>query len=451
MPDTTLSVKFVADDQITPAINNVKGQLNQLSAPTNQVAQSAREMGEAFRIAGVNLESMLTRMAVRMGIMLVAHEAIRLLIQAYQEWAREEQEIQHIQAITQQSLSATRQEFTELRLSAEYLGLDLQKQVVPSYMKLLEAGYSAQQADAMIQPLLKDLKQTGIDLTDVAIKADEGTASFKELAKAFGGLGQPEMAQWARQWEVATEAEKDYNRELEHYDRLLKEAHDDQQRLTDAQMGFASSAGLVKAAVRGTFGEFQGSAEQLKAAQQAELSRLARGPAGRALGAQFGKGIEEIAKEEGLTRSEIQTMLQLKMISGEELISAAKRYDQEKQTALERQKQETQYQRTKAFDDARLNANRELTALLDKQAADMDRIVNASQMLARMRFAGPPAAAPEQQMRFAGPPIATPEQQMRFGGPPPPTTEQQMRFAKDESIKELTNEVKGLKTMLQGH
>src|SRR5215469_2852542 len=379
MPDITFTFTAV-DSGLGGAINNAKSQFSQLTGSTNQVSESINQVGDAARGAGINFQSMIERMAVRLAVMYAIREVLKLIADTIKEATAAETDFIHVQNTTGESTARTEERFEALKQIAHDTGQDLEKTVVPAFMKLRETGILPDDALAQTRVINEYLVQTGINLTDVAAKAAAGTAGFADLAKAAAAMGDVGAGQWALQWERAQAAEKSYNTELEHHNRLVKEAQEDTDRLTSAQMGFASASGLVKAAVAGTFGQFQGTPAQLAAAQHAELQRLAAGPAGSALGRQFGAGMQQIAKEEGISTADVESMLRLKMISGEELIQAAKRREEERRIGQERAQQEGQYQRQAQFETARLNANKLITQEMhdqEKAMQNMDHIMDS--------------------------------------------------------------------------
>jgi len=351
-----------------------------------QVTEATDEMGRAAGRAGINFEAMFARMAVRMGVLLLIHEAIKLIIEAFKEAANAETDFVHIQEMTAQSTEQTEKSFDALRQIAHDTGQDLEKTVVPAFIKLTEQGFDPQQAIEFDRVISSALEKTGVNLEDVAAKAEIGAAGFADIAKAAAGLGDVALGKWAQSWMKASEAEKNYERDLERNHELTQRAVQDAERLAGAHEEFADKTGLAGAA----FQAFQ-TAGAKPTAFATIPKALADLPGGTQAFSQllgemqkrYGEGMAQIAKEEHLPTALVKAGVAAGISGFDEksLLAAQKRGVEEQNLARTRKEQDERYERTKAFEDARVNANTLVSQKMHDQVAaakDLDKVLETT-------------------------------------------------------------------------
>jgi hypothetical protein len=349
-------------------------------------AKAADELSEATGRAGINIGNMMERIALRF----VIFEALRLAIGAVKEAftaaSQAEEEFRTIQVGTQGSVADTNAVFDSLKKTAHDTGDDLEKFVVPAFNKLFESGMQAGEAADAVNAISVAMQRTKIDISGVVEKAEQGAASFGDMAKAGRALGAPEFSEWARSWAQSQVAEASYTRELSHAHELMQRQIHDVEALASAHEGFAQKTGLAEAA----FKDFAAAGARPTATVHIPES-LARLPGGeRAFGQllgemqkRFQEGMAQIGKEEHLAPRLVKAGVaaQLPGFGEADLLAAAKRAQQEKDLTAERKEQDQHAERIKAFDDARVNGNERIKGLLTDQLKNTNDLIGATETL----------------------------------------------------------------------
>ena len=304
MADVNVTFGYV-DEGLSNAVNNIRSNL----AGSNGLTQSLTNAGNAARQSGINFEAMIERMAVRMAIMFAFREIIKQIADAIKEAATAEEDFLHIQNMNMESTAKTEERFSELKQIADETGQDLEKTVIPAFVKLRESGMMPDEALQETRVINAELEKTGVNLTDIAAKAKIGTLGFADIAKAAAGLQIPQLGEWANGVMQMEQAEKQYNQELEHTHQLTERTIQDQERLGQAHEQFAAKTGLAQSA----FKAFQ-TAGARPTAFATIPTALADLPGGTHAFSQllgdmqkkFQQGIQQIAKEENLPLRTIQ-------------------------------------------------------------------------------------------------------------------------------------------------
>jgi hypothetical protein len=384
------------------AMKRGKEAIEELGRGFKGVQQDEEEVAETTGRTSSQFERMFTRIAER----LVIFEAIRLALgavkNAFMEAANAQDQFVQIQATTGQSVEQTEQSVDALEFIANKTGQSFSKFVEPAFRGLINIGMGADQATAETLALSAALTRTGIDLSQIAQRAEFGKLSFEEMAKAFRGLEEPDLSRQMHDWAQAQQINEEYNKGLQRthelaqrvwqdisreiqraaqdadrawarawedfernmqrvwqdYDRRVQRANQDIDRLKNAQDNFASSIGLIKSVFEEKFPQEQTGTE-LAAAQQEELDNLQR-KMGPRIKQQLRQGERQIAKEEGLSISEVEKMAKLRMISPEELMAASKRANEEARQAKDREAEDKRLGQQREAEDARREQQRQI-------------------------------------------------------------------------------------------
>jgi hypothetical protein len=349
-------------------------------------AKAADELSEATGRAGINIGNLLERIAVRMVIFELLRIALDAVKEAFVSGIQAEEEFRAIQVGTQSSIADTNAVFDSLKKTAHDTGDDLEKFVVPAFNKLFESGMRAGEAADAVNAIGIAMQRTKIDISGVVEKAEQGAASFGDMAKAGRALGAPEFSEWARSWAQAQVAEASYTRELSHAHELMQRQIHDVEALAGAHEGFAQKTGLAEAAFK-SFAS-AGARPTAAVAIPKALADLPGGEQafGQLLGEmqkRFGEGMAQIGKEEhlapGLVRAGVAA--QLPGFGEADLLAAAKRAEQEKNLTAERKEQDSHAERIKAFDDARVSGNEKIKQLLADQTKNTNDLAQATDVL----------------------------------------------------------------------
>src|SRR5215475_879380 len=355
-------------------------------AANRELAQTENEVAEAASRAGINIGSMMERMALRLGILYLFHEAIKQIIEAFQQAANAETDFVHIQEMTAQSTEQTEKTFDALRQIAHDTGQDFEKIVIPAFVKLREQGFDPSEAVEFDRVISSALEKTGTNLSDVAAKAEIGAASFADLAKAANAFGDVALGKLAQSWMRAAEAEKIYDQEIAREHELTQRAVQDAERLAGAHEEFASSTGLATGAFQAfqqagarstTFATIPKSLADLPGGHQAFSQLLGE------MQKRYGEGMAQIAKEEHLPTALVKAGVAAGISGFDEksLLAAQKRGVEEQNIARTRKEQDERYERTKAFEDARINANNVISQKMHDQVAaakDLDKVLETT-------------------------------------------------------------------------
>lgn len=379
-------------DAATAAAKRNSSALNELSEASRQTTAVQDAMGKATGGATGQFERMATRMVERIAILWLIKEVFDQIKAAVTEAAEAQMQFAQIQNITGQSTQATEQTLERLKTTAHETALDLEKSVIPTYRKMLMAGMPSDEALDMTERLSRVLKETGIDLGNIAAKAEIGAASFSDMIAAGQGFGDQTLVQWAKAWEKAQVQEAYYNRETEHTHELMMRQIQDQERLTGAHEEFAQKTGVAQNAFQ-AFQKGTGFGAGVTPATWIEIPRsLANLPGGVAAARQLGaemqqhlqQGMEQIAKEENLPLRTVQLGVTagLPGFDQQSLLAAQKRAVEEGKIGQERKDADARFERTKGFDEAKISGNKEVERLLKTQKDDTERLAKATQTVA---------------------------------------------------------------------
>jgi hypothetical protein len=356
--------------------NQWNTQVTQLTQNINNFTQATTQAGSAARAAGINIGSMIERMAFRMALMFAFREIIKAIADTIKEAATTETNFMHIMDMNAETVEKTEERMDDLKKISHDTGEDLNKVVIPAFVKLRETGIMPDEAVEDTRIVNQQLELTGVNLTDIIAKVKVGTAGFVDIAKAAAGLGLPDIGRWANDWMKAEQAEKAYNREMEHTLQLTERAQHDALKLSEAHLEFAKSTGLATDAFK-AFQE-RGARSSLFATIPRSLADLPGGYTAfsQLLGEmqrKFGEGMTQIAKEENLPMRLVKMGVTAGIEGFDEksLLSAQKRAVEERNLAKTRAEQDERYTRTQSFEIARVNANKTIAEEMQKQVNSM--------------------------------------------------------------------------------
>lgn len=387
MPDTDITVRFEAQDDLSPVIDKINGELdkigqgsvNRLQTAQKGLAESTREVSFATEqwgelMAGIGYQIG----AWNIGFFL-AQKALDLMTDGFKNATTMAQDFTEQMNISRSSTAEEVQALDELKRAAEESGMnlgdDFTKFVMPSVRALEELGLTEKQAGEETKVLGQYMRAFGVDMRDLATKVELGTASFDDLLKAGLALG-PMFEQEVLAWKKFEVAEAEGHDRLMRYRQTLNETYEDTQRLASAHEGFAASTGLASAA----FKAFQ-SAQVINVPRQAVVAEIPRAladlPGGRAA---FGKllgemqkdfkdGISQIAKEENLPEQLVRAGVKAGLPGFDEqsLLSAHKRAVEEKEIARHRSEEAEDFARRNAAEQERIKLNRDVEGSLKQQ------------------------------------------------------------------------------------
>jgi len=361
--------------------------LEAYEASIKKVSAATEEAGKSSQRAGINFDAMAERMVARLVILETVRIVIEQIKDAILECANAESNFVHIEEITQQTNQETQKTFADLKAIANATGQDLNKVVAPAFIQLTQAGFDVREATEYTNVFMAALEKTGINALDAGIKAREGAAGFQDLTKAFAALGMPDAAKWAQSWIQAQAAERVYEQGLERMHELEQRAFQDAERLAGAHEEFASATGLAGAAFK-AFQQVQTSTRGGIAPYVTIPKALADLPGGQQAFGQllgemqkrYAQGMDQIAREEHLPAALVRAGVGAGIAGFDErsLLAAQKRAVEEQNIDKTRKVQDERYERTKAFEDARVNANTLVTQAMQNQVAaakDLDKVL----------------------------------------------------------------------------
>jgi hypothetical protein len=371
---------------MTPLLDAATEAAKRNAGATKELTGATNELSEASGRAGINIASMMERIALRLAIFELMRMAFDAVKEAITASIQAEEEFRAIQVGTQSSIADTNKVFDSLKQTAHETGQDLEKSVVPAFNKLWESGMRAGEAADAVNAISVAMQRTKIDISGVVEKAEQGAASFGDMAKAGRALGAPEFSEWARSWTQAQVAEASYTRELSHAHELMQRQIHDVEALASAHEGFAQKTGLAEAAFK-AFAAV-GARPTMTVAIPKALADLPGGEQafGQLLGEmqkRFQDGMAQIGKEEHLAPRLVRAGVAARLPGfGEaDLLAAAKRAEQEKNLTTERKEQDQHAERIKAFDDARVSGNEQIKQLLADQTKNTNDLAQATKSL----------------------------------------------------------------------
>jgi hypothetical protein len=371
-------------NQFNQTINNTTINLRTLSSNLNTAGGAARSMG-------INFEALIERMAIRMGIMLAVREAIRAVTETIKECLSAEEAFIHVQNINNTTGEASQKMWKNLQQIAFATGQDLEKTVIPAFIKLREDGFNRTEAEQYTRVISAALTETGINITDVIAKANTLSASFADVAKYAAAVGDVDLGKIAQSWIAAEQALKAYNKELERTHQLQQRAIDDAEKQSQAHEQFAKSTGLASGAFQAfldaqtTIGPGKTIGLPLTAMIPDSLAKLPGGERAFSsllgeLEKKFAAGMQQISKEEGLSMDLVKAgvMGKLPGFGEQDLLAAQKRAAEETKIAETRAKEDQQYAQTQAFEQARLQMNQQITTEMGNQTKILGQLAKDS-------------------------------------------------------------------------
>jgi hypothetical protein len=352
--------------------------LAQYGASLDKVKEQTDELGEASAQAGINIESMMTRMAIRLGIMEAARLAIGYLVNEFKEMA-----VLETARVQFENLTTAMEHANEVEEKLNQTAFETNvafKDLAPAIISLEDAGEGPLEAAKDVDTLAKVSAETGIPIKELGkglkdLKLDKAPVEVLfQMAHASGDAKDAMVAQ------VQAYAEMERAIKLAQHVRAaelatMREQVTEQDRLIDAEVRAADIA--VKAAERQIADQ-----QKLAGVQEDFLQKMlaAEGKApgtpdpllARALqpgglpqtagGAQMTKdiqlGFQQIYQEEGLTTEGMQHFVDTGQIGLREILAAAKRLHEAEKEA-----------RDKALADAKEKAESEKRANQDRLSA----------------------------------------------------------------------------------
>jgi hypothetical protein len=385
----------------------------------DQVTGSTNEVSEATGKAGINIESMMTRMATRMAIMEVARLAIGALVNAFKEMAAIETARVNFENLTIAMENASE---VEERLTRTTFDTNIAfEKLSPAIISLEDAGEGPRAAADDVDSLAKRAAATGDDVNKLAtalrdVRLNEATVpEMFELAHASGtakdGLVSlvTQYAELERSIKVADHARAESLIVMDEQVRAEERLIDAGQRAAD----IASKAAEKQiadwervSAVRESFlekvlaaeGKPPGQADPLlvRAMQPGGLPQTA---GGKQMTADIAAGFQRIYDEENLTTQGMQHFVDTGQIGLREILAAAKRLheaekeartdaaEKNKQMAEDRKralaenlqdakKEETETKRAEKvqLDTARLNIENQIAGAIQDQSNIADEL-----------------------------------------------------------------------------
>jgi hypothetical protein len=410
MPD--IVYKFIADDELSPALLKIRDELEQLAKATapsasswagvnQQLAQTSHHIEHANFLTQ-QLEEFVKGIGYTVGTwtlgFLAAEKAVELVGAAITNATTAEQMFVEQLNITRTSTEDQEGAFETFKKQALEGGLtfeEFNKSMMPTIKSLESLGESEYSAGEMGMVMGQYMKATGVDLRDIALKAELSTASFDDMIRAGNALG-PAFGRWALSWKVYEQQLAEFNREHAREIQLDNESFAAGQRLAGARRGFAAQAGLEQTA----FGAFQKAQQigyggvwktlpyeieaNLSKYMPAEMAKMFQqvpgGLTGQNRGAivqlfkemqeEFRSGMQQVAKETGLTEEAVKVGVKVGAPGfDEKSILAAHQRAQAESQILQAQAEETRHyedqtERVKAL----AAGNEQLRAALKERA-----------------------------------------------------------------------------------
>jgi hypothetical protein len=416
MPDVT--VDFIGQDDITPALNKIKGEIDGLAAsaqtylkyisdpafgkpqpgPLTQAAMDApkrapkellgatNELSEGMEEVGHKTRGLVQEMAtfgeqfVKWGLIWqVLEQGIKLVGDAIGQFTSESKIAEQAQNSFGLSLEESQGYLQTYYDAAHKAGMtfdEWQKFAPPAIHALESVGLSAQDAVNETSNLGKFLDRTGVDMRKLAPAVELGTASFTQLAEAGRMMG-PAWTQSIAAFEKMEATERDYQRDLEHAHTLMRQSIQDTEERANAIRGIAQETGVAGSAFK-AFQEAGGKPSpwgvnlEIPITAAYGLSPEMQGALGRVadqMQQQFLQGEQQIAKELGVNLRDVQLAVQAGVPGFDEksLGAARQRAQHEKDTSDEREFQEQNYQRQTEIEQDRLYFNRQVADSLHEQ------------------------------------------------------------------------------------
>ena len=232
MPDNNIVFKFTVDDQVTPAINRIKGQLSQLQQTTPGGAGGPPTGGGDGGGGGINMASMLERMAMRFVIMQVA---VRGVEEAFKAVSAAAQSTAQVNNILGRSNEQTAETFLQLGAAAISTGSSF-GEIAKRVTALREAGFGGPEAMAGAETLQRVFKATGIDLNEATARMEQYGSTAQDVLKMATAAGDEPTRQKALEAIREENLRKYYDQQRSHQQRADREALEDYKRVNEYRM-----------------------------------------------------------------------------------------------------------------------------------------------------------------------------------------------------------------------
>ena len=356
----------------------------QLSEAERDAARAADEMSEATGRAGINIESMVTRMAVRMAVFEAARLAIGYLVNEFKEMA-----VLETARVNFENLTTAMEHANEVEEKLNQTAFETNvafKDLAPAIISLEDAGEGPLQAAADVDTLAKITAATGIPTKELAkglldLKLDKTTVpEMFQLAHATGEA-KDAMVEAVQQY-----AELERSIKLAQHVRAdelatMREQVTEQNRLIDAEVraaDIASKAAEKRIAdwervsdTRESFLEKMLGAEGKPPGHEDPLLARAMQPGGlpkteggKQMAADIAAGFQRIYDEENLTTAGMQHFVDTGQIGLKDILEAAKRLH-----AAEKEARDEALAKAKEKAEAEKRANQEAVSDLAKRDA----------------------------------------------------------------------------------
>jgi hypothetical protein len=365
-------------EKMAGAGGRYKQVLDEVSQSTQGVTGATNELSEETQRAGINIESMLTRMAVRMVIFEAARLAIGYLVNEFKEMA-----VLETARVNFENLTTAMEHANEVEEKLNQTAYETNvafKDLAPAIISLEDAGEGPLEAAKDVDTLAKVSAETGIPIKELGkglkdLKLDKAPVDVLfQMAHASGEAKDAMVAQ------VQQYAELERSIKLVQHVRAeelatMREEVTAQDRLIDAELRAADIA--AKAAekqiadwervsdIRESFlekmlaaeGKPPGHADPVlaRAMQPGGLPETA---GGKQMTADIAAGFQRIYDEENLTTQGMQHFVDTGQIGLREILAAAKRLHETEKEA-----------RDKALADAKEKAESEKRANQDRLSA----------------------------------------------------------------------------------
>jgi hypothetical protein len=365
-------------EQMAAAGGRYKQVMDEVSQSTQGVTGATNELSEETQRAGINIESMLTRMAVRMVIFEAARLAIGYLVNEFKQMA--ELETARVQF---ENLTTAMEHTVEIEEKLKTTAFETniaEKDLSSALISLYEAGEAPLEASKNVDTLGKISAATGIPVKELGkglldLQMDKTTVpEMFRLAEATGEA-KAQMIAAVQQY-----AELERSIKLAQHVRAeelatMREEVTAQDRLIDAEVRAADVASKAAekqiadwervSGVRENFLEKMLGAEGKPPGQADPLLARAMQPGGlpqtaggKQMTADIAAGFQRIYDEENLTTQGMQHFVDTGQIGLREILAAAKRLHEAEKEA-----------RDKALADAKEKAESEKRANQDRLSA----------------------------------------------------------------------------------